>query len=228
MLKRIYIIGIAILTFFLLVYIFKLNSLHSEKSQGSLSFLNKNIKTSPFIEEKRNSLKFNLPNNENMWLQFIQTETQRISELTNDPDSENSRLKKIAEQIPKNKLRSLIRIVLNFDRPNDQKLLATELLILSDKPESLPLLKEIALSETPSHLSLQLQQEFKSIQAQAIEGIALHGQNENKILALKILNDLNLKINDGFLSDRLQRSLWSLKGLAESPEQQDLKALSQF
>lgn len=187
--------------------------------------LNQTAQTTPAAQIKE--IKLPDPQSETqIWNQWLNHEAQNISQLTNDPKLVQDQIIELAQKIPNEKLPWLRERALNDSLPMDDRFFSTELLVLNHSDETLIELEKIATQPIDKNLSPALKNESVLLKAQAIEGFTDAGKNKEKAKA--VLLKMSGQIEDTFLSDRLQRSLWSLNGKAPLPEEQDQKALKEI
>lgn len=157
------------------------------------------------------------------WNNWLHKQSEQIGQLTESPDLAQKQMQKYADAIPKEKLEWLKDRAKNTNINADERLLAIEYLSLNSLTESLDQLEDIVLSPIDSQLSTPLKNEILLLKAAAIEGFSKKENFKSKAIAK--LNYINQNTDEQFLIDRTQRSLWHLKGKAQSPEEQDTEAL---
>lgn len=169
-----------------------------------------------------------LPENEvPSWKQEFESLTEQMQGLSTNPEATDEEITEFSEQLNLNQLNELVQTVLSKHSSGDEKLLATELLARSPLPGSIDLLKQIVTTAvTEISNNPYLQQEQKALQMQAIEGIG--NKTNSPQIATKALKELAQSTEDSVLADRIQRTLWALKGKAPKPEEQDKEALKKL
>ena len=159
------------------------------------------------------------------WSESFHSIVNKIGATTDHPELADLELTQLALRLKSEELNDIYLIATANESSGDERLLATELLIRSQLPESIDSLKKIAsmnieenTAKTPA-----LRQEYRSQQMMAIEGL---GQKpEWKVQATKALNDLARTETDSMNLDRIHRTRRAMEGQAPTPEAQDNEAL---
>jgi hypothetical protein len=180
---------------------------------------------------KTNAIKSQIPipqpsQTDEVWTSWFEKQSDQISQLVEDPIETQKQIQNIAESIPKDRIKWLKKLAINDKINTDQRLLAIEYLSLNPENETIDAMIDIILLPTNNNLTPALKTEENLLKAAAIEGLASKKNDSQKITnKLKLIEK---KVEDKFLIDRIERSLWYLKGAAEKPEEQDTKALKEL
>ncbi len=159
------------------------------------------------------------------WHEDFKQLSQRIGQLTEQPELESKKITQLAQSLTKAQLDEVYAVTTSSYSSGDEKLLAIELLTQSPLTDSINHLKEFAQID-PSAINITsppLQQEFRVLQLMSIEGLA--SKQKDKAVAEQALRDISQKNPDKNISDAVQRSLWALRGHAPPPEEQGNEAL---
>lgn len=211
-----------------LILIFKLYLSNNREISDSLDKVQ--IETKKEMAEAK-PIKSKLPipllnQDETLWTDWLEKQSEAIGHLTNDPEETQRQLQQTAEAIPKERIDWLRNRAKNQKINTDQRLLAVEYLSLNPNIETLDALEDIAVTPVDENLNPAIKNESIALKAAAIEGLAAKEVFKDK--AIVKLNEIANKTEDKFLLDRVHRSLWYLKGAAEKPEEQDTKALKEL
>ena len=152
--------------------------------------------------------------------------TNEVSQLQDDPEKVEQRMKILAESMTDDDVRQLSEVLTNKKNNGDKRAMAVEILSRNQSNESLKQLENfIRKNESPAE-KWSREREFESVlKAQAVEGIAAFPQKD---VAISSLTALDQKIEESFLKDRIKRSVASLKNQAPLPEKQDNDALEKL
>lgn len=150
---------------------------------------------------------------------------QSIGQTTANTQEADQAVTNLALKVTSAQLNELYSQATSQHTSGDEKLLATELLIRSPLAESLNYLKKIVNSSAAEKFgnSPTAQQEFRSIQMSAIEGLGQKPQFKSE--AKVVLKQLSQTIEDSLLLDRIQRTRYAIDGKVPAPEIQDQRAL---
>ena len=148
-----------------------------------------------------------------------------IGKLQSDPDEAEQKIRLMASALTVTDLNSLSNVISDKKAVGDQRAMAVELLSRHHSIEALKKLEQFVQDHDDS-ATWSREQEFESVlRAQAVEGIAAFPQKD---LAITSLIQLNPKVSESFLKDRISRSVASLKNQAPSTEKQDDEALEKL
>lgn len=148
-----------------------------------------------------------------------------IGKLQSSPDEAEQKIRLIAAALTARDLNSLSNVINDKKAVGDQRAMAVELLSRHHSVEALKKLEQFVQDHDDSS-TWSREREFESVlRAQAVEGIAAFPQKD---LAITSLTQLNPKVSESFLKDRISRSVAGLKNQAPSAEKQDNEALEKL
>ena len=155
--------------------------------------------------------------------QFI-AQARQIGSIQTDIETTEIELKKLSHRMQKSDIRKIADIAADTKVNGDERALAVELLSRNQTPEALKELEKFVIEhESKNSLNGGRASEFETIlRAQAIEGISIYPE---KHTADEILKNVDSKISESFLKDRIARGRANLAGHAPSLEEQDDAAL---
>ena len=150
-------------------------------------------------------------------------EVIQVGQLQNDPDKVESRMQALAEKLTLEQMNYLFAVMSNSETNGDERSLAVELLSLNSSLEAHEKLKEFIARE---NFSYKDRVDFEiALRAQAIEGLL---NCSDKSIIVQTLNELKSKTKYSLLSDREERALAFIKGVAPSLPEQDNAALKKL
>lgn len=163
----------------------------------------------------------------NSFIAQFKTEAEQISQIQNNPDEVQSRLKKLSLGMNAKDVQDLYEIISSEKNNGDQRALAVELLSLKNDTASLIALQNFVASNTSTNgVKWDRKKELETVlRAQAVESIAAFPQKE---IAISTLDFLQSKVDQKFLSDRISRAAAGLTNKALNLQQQDDAALKKL
>lgn len=151
-------------------------------------------------------------------------EAVQISQLQNDPEAVQTRLKALAQEMTPRDVEGLYEIISDDQKDGDQRALAIELLSIKNDTSSLIALQNfVGNNKNVNGTKWDRKKELETVlRAQAVEGIASFPQRD---IAISTLGFLQNKVDEKFLSDRIGRAAAGLNNRAPGLQQQDEEAL---
>jgi hypothetical protein len=156
--------------------------------------------------------------------EFYLQESQRVGKVDPDPSLTQRRLTGVAHELNAEEIAWLSKQALDRKTDGDARFFAAYLLALSDQPQAIGSLSQIALSAIPASKNERTTAEERMIRGQAVEGIAHNCKQEG---AREALLDVVEKQNDEFLRDRAHRALYTC-ATGKTLEEQDKEALKKL
>ncbi len=164
-------------------------------------------------------------NQKSAFEQKFQQATAEVSQLQVNPEETEKKLQDLAGQLSSNDIKKLSQVMLDTTENGDQRAMAVELLSRRQNVESLKQLENF-VQQHEANAKWSRSREFESVlRAQAIEGIASYPE---KNLAISALTNLDPKLDESFLKDRIKRSIAGLKNGNKASDQRDQEALSKL
>lgn len=154
--------------------------------------------------------------------QEFRREAEQISQVDPEPEKTATRLKSWALLLAKEDLKKLTDLALTTNSAGDDRALAVYVLSLSNRPESIENLGEIARKPIPENLNPRAKEFELVLRMQAVEGMT---KPEQKTLSVAELQKTIQSSPEAWVVDRSQRALPSLNGKVASPAAQDQAAL---
>ncbi len=157
----------------------------------------------------------------------LEKEGELIGHIDSNPEATESRLKDWARTLSEEDLKQLEKYSLDRQKSEDNRFLAVMLMGWSGKAEALSSLEDVALAKIDPLLSPQRFGEYEKIlRMQAVEEIlSLSVPSEKKAETLQSIAN---RTDEQLVADRAHRALWSLRGQAPTPAEQDQKALEEL
>lgn len=154
----------------------------------------------------------------------LKVAAEKIAHLDSDPQKTEEELKAFSKNLEPADVQKLFKIALNRESPQDLRFLSVMLLGWSEFEGASQLLEDIATEDIDPFLSPDRQGDFESVlRMQAVEG--LEGLSLGSSQHQKHLQNIISKSSSTLVIDRAQRALWASAGNADSPREQDEKAL---
>ena len=148
-----------------------------------------------------------------------------VGQLQENPEEVERKIQSMASTLTQQDLNSLSNVISDKKAVGDQRAIGVELLSRHHSVEALKKLEQFVQDHDESG-AWSREREFESVlRAQAVEGIAAFPQKD---LAISSLTQLNPRVSESFLKDRINRSVASLKNQAPSAEKQDEDALEKL
>lgn len=150
---------------------------------------------------------------------LIKQEAESMSQLTNQPDEIQKRLKELAGKMHESDVTQLQASALNTSLNGDERFLSVYILGESTLAKAQESLEQIAVTPIPAMHEARLTNQEEILRVQAVESLR-QVESLKRVLA---------HTDNSFISDRAQRNLLYREGkVSNSPEQQDQEALSQL
>ena len=219
--KSIWFFGLALVAVVVFIELDLASRLHSRNLPGSHGKFQQSMDIAAATSKPKGSGK----DQQKPFEQKFTEVSNEISQLSENPEESENKIQFLAQQMNSKDIKKLSKIMADSNINGDQRALAVEVLSRNQTVDSLVQLEEfIQKHQTNSKWSRE--NEFESVlRAQAIEGIASYPQKD---LAISALQNLDSKVEESFLKDRIKRSVAGLKSEAPTSDKQDEAALKQL